>query len=265
MDLIDAIILGIIQGVTEFLPISSSGHLELGKALLGIQIRENLLFSVILHLATALSTIVVYRKDIIVILIDLFKFVWNESTQFAAKLALSMFPVLLVGIFLKDEIASFFSGKIVLVGISLLITGILLLLTVRLKKVNTNKTTTTFSDAFIIGIAQAIAVLPGISRAGATISTALLLGVNNEKAAKFSFLMVLIPIMGASLLEIKDYLSLIDHSQSIGMLPLVFGFTSAFISGLAACVWMVKLVKKGRLEFFAAYCLFVGLLAITLA
>ncbi|MEM9868201.1 MAG: undecaprenyl-diphosphate phosphatase, partial [Bacteroidota bacterium] len=203
MDIIDAIILGIIQGLTEFLPVSSSGHLELGKAILGADAlpEESLLFTVILHFATALSTIIVFRKDVIEIFKGLFQFQWNEETQFALKIIVSMIPAALVGFFLEDFLEVFFDGAIIIVGIMLIITAVLLYLA------DMAKTTTkgvTYSSAFIIGVAQAIAILPGISRSGATISAAVLLGVDKSKSARFSFLMVVPLILGKMA---KDLLS----------------------------------------------------------
>jgi undecaprenyl-diphosphatase len=257
MDWIEALILGIIQGLTEFLPVSSSGHLELGSVLLGAQSSDNLLFAVVVHLATAIATIVVFKQDIIVLFKDILKFRWNESTKFASKLILSMIPVFLIGVFWKDEIESLFVGNISLVGAMLMVTGSLLL-TSHYKK---GSRSVGFGSALIIGIAQAVAVLPGISRSGSTIATALILGVERSKAARFSFLMVLIPILGASLLELLDY-SKNPQLHSIEPLSLIIGFFAAFTSGFFACKWMIQIVKKGKLTFFAAYCFIVGLIAI---
>ncbi|MGB5976351.1 MAG: undecaprenyl-diphosphate phosphatase, partial [Cyclobacteriaceae bacterium] len=202
MTIIEALILGIVQGLTEFLPISSSGHIELGKFLLDIKVKDNLLFSVIVHFATALSTIVVFRKDILDLIKGLLKFRYNESTEYVLKLLLSMIPVGLIGVFFEDQISEFFDGNILLVGAMLLVTG--LLLTFTYYKKETDKPVS-YPKALIIGITQAIAILPGISRSGSTIATALLLNVDKAKAARFSFLMVLLPIIGASLLKLKDY------------------------------------------------------------
>lgn len=258
MSWIEALILGIIQGLSEFLPISSSGHLEIGSVLLGVQSEDNLLFTVVVHLATVLATIIVFRKDILDLLIGLFKFQWNEETQYVAKIAISMFPVLLVALTMKDWVESFFTGNILLVGAMLLITGALLLFTYFAKpkegKVN-------FMQALVIGVAQAFAVLPGISRSGSTIATALILGVDKAKAARFSFLMVLVPIIGANLLEIKDYFES-PSSHSIAGSSLLIGFIAAFVSGYIACNWMLAIVKKGKLTYFAIYCFIVGTIAI---
>ena len=260
MSIVDAIILGIIQGLTEFLPVSSSGHLELGKAILGQELEAGLLFSVILHAATALSTIVIFWKDIYEVIVGLFSFKWNESWQFAVKIIISMIPVFIVGVFLKDEIEVLFEGQILLVGFMLILTGLLLLLTNYFG--NKEGKDVNFFQALLIGISQAIAVLPGISRSGATISTALILGVGKSQAARFSFLMVLAPILGATLLELKDYFEEPNVAQSVSLPVLLAGFVVAFLTGLVACTWMINLVKKGKLAYFAIYCFIVGTIAI---
>ncbi|MEP5612395.1 MAG: undecaprenyl-diphosphate phosphatase [Cyclobacteriaceae bacterium] len=258
MTWIEALILGIVQGLTEFLPVSSSGHLEIGSVLLKAQSSDNLLFAVTVHLATALATITVFAKDIVTLIRDVFKFQWNESTQFVVKIGISMIPVFLIGIFWKDEIEALFVGNIALVGSMLLITGGLLLFA-HFKR-NGSKAVG-YVSALLIGLAQAFAVIPGISRSGSTIATGLILGVERSKAARFSFLMVLIPILGASLLEIMDYLD--DPAiHSIEPSSLVIGFIAAYASGFFACKWMISIVKKGKLTFFAAYCFIVGLIAI---
>lgn len=261
MNELESIILGIVQGLTEFLPVSSSGHLELVKALFGDESipEEGLLFSVVVHAATALSTIVVFRKDIGSLLYGLFQFQWNESTQYVAKICLSMIPVGVIGIAFEDQIEQMFSGNVLLVGMMLMITALLLLFTHYTRK--TDQPVTTFK-AFIIGIAQSIAIFPGISRSGATISTALLLRVDKAKAARFSFLMVLAPILGASALKLKDYFEAPAGTHQMAGSILLLGFISAFISGLFACTWMLKLVKRGKLIYFALYCFIVGTIAI---
>ena len=259
MDIIDAIILGIIQGLTEFLPVSSSGHLELGKAILGDSTlpEESLLFTVVLHFATALSTIVVFRKDIFDILKGLFQFKWNEETQFSAKIILSMIPAVIIGLFFEEQLESLFGGNILLVGMMLIITALLLWLADKAK--DTQKPVS-YSNAFTIGIAQAIAMLPGISRSGATISTSVLLGNDKSKAARFSFLMVVPLIFGKIA---KDLLSGEITTESGNFTALSIGFVAAFISGLIACTWMIKLVKKSKLSWFAIYCLIVGIIAVS--
>lgn len=260
MSFFEALILGIIQGLTEFLPVSSSGHLELGTYFLGVQSEDNLLFSIILHGATACSTVVIFRKDILEIILGIFKFEWNEATRFSAMILLSMVPVGIIGVFFEDQIEAFFGGNIVLVGSMLLITAILLAVTYFNRK---NEGEITFKNSFLIGLAQAIAIMPGISRSGATISTALLLGVNKQKAARFSFLMVLPPILGAMMLKTKDFIENPEIASNISGMNLSIGFVAAFLSGLFACRWMISIVQKGKLIYFAIYCGIVGLLAIT--
>lgn len=259
MTFLEALILGIIQGLTEFLPVSSSGHLEIGSYILGIQSKDNLLFSIVVHGATALSTIVVFRKDILAILIDIFKFQWNESTEFALKIIISIVPVGIVGVFFEDQVEAFFGGKILLVGSMLLFTGLLLSFTF-FKKSNTGDIN--YVKAFLIGLAQAIAIMPGISRSGTTIAVALLLGVDKVKATRFSFLMVLIPIIGAMLLKVKDLIETPELASDISGITLATGFLAAFIAGLMACTWMIAIVKRGKLIYFAIYCFIVGLIAI---
>jgi len=258
MTWIESLILGLIQGLTEFLPVSSSGHLEIGAVLLDIEANENLLFVIVVHLATALSTIVVFREDISVILQDAIKFQWDESAKFIALIFVSMTPVFTVGMLFKDEIASFFNGNLLLVGAMLIITSLLLFFA-HYKKSGTNAVN--LVSALVIGVAQAFAVMPGISRSGATISTALIMGIERSRAARFSFLMVLLPIIGASILQLKDYAEN-PLVHKIEVLPLVVGFMASFISGFAACKWMIRIVRKGKLTYFAVYCLIIGLIAI---
>ncbi|UII78135.1 undecaprenyl-diphosphate phosphatase [Flagellimonas sp. CMM7] len=258
MDIIDAIILGIIQGLTEFLPVSSSGHLELGKAILGSNSlpEESLLFTVVLHFATALSTIVVFRKDVWDIIKGLFQFTWNEQTQFSLKIIISMIPAALIGFFLEDFMEVFFDGAIIIVGIMLIITAILLYLADLAK---TTDKGVSYRSAFVIGMAQAVAMLPGISRSGATISTAVLLGIDKSKSARFSFLMVVPLIIGK---VAKDILSGDINFEGGETAAMGAGFAAAFIAGLAACTWMLKIVRQSKLTYFAIYCLIVGLIAI---
>lgn len=258
MDYINAIILGIIQGLTEFLPVSSSGHLELGKAILGEEAisEDGAMFTIVVHFATALSTIVVFRKDIVEIISGLLQFKWNEQFQFSLKIILSMIPAVFIGLFFEKEIDALFNGDVVFVGFMLILTAILLFFADKSK--NTLKQVT-FKDAIIVGISQAIAILPGISRSGATISTSVLLGIDKSKAARFSFLMVVPLILGKIA---KDIMSgdLSSNTEGIGVLAV--GFISAFIAGLFACQWMIKLVRNSQLKYFAIYCFFVGLAAI---
>jgi len=257
----DALLLGIIQGLTEFLPVSSSGHLELGKAILGDTSlpSESLLFTVVVHFATALSTIVVYRKDILDILKGLFQFKWNDDLKFSLKIILSMIPAAVVGVLFDEEIEALFNGNILFVGFMLIVTALLLWLADKAKDTNKN---VSFPNALTIGISQAIAILPGISRSGATISTAVLLGIDKTKAARFSFLMVVPLILGKIA---KDIMSGDITTTSSNNLVLIIGFISAFVAGLVACTWMIKLVKKSKLSYFAIYCLVVGLIAIGVA
>lgn len=257
MSWLEALILGIIQGLTEFLPVSSSGHLEIGKALLGVEAKESLTFSIVVHGATVLSTIVVFRKDLWELILGVLKFKWNWETRYVAMIFLSMIPVLFVGAFLKDEVEGLFDGNIRFVGVMLLVTAGLLAFSHYSKK---REKEVNFGRAFIIGIAQALAVLPGISRSGATIATGLISGVKKEKVARFSFLMVLIPIIGANLLDIMDREP--TTQTSIGAGALLIGFVAAFLSGWAACKWMIKIVSKSKLVYFAIYCAIVGTIAI---
>ena len=240
MEIIDAIILGIIQGLTEFLPVSSSGHLELGKAILGDNSipEESLMFTVVLHFATALSTIIVFRKDILDIIKGILKFKWNEDLQFLTKIVISMLPAVVIGVFFEEQLEQLFGGNILLVGCMLIVTALLLFFADRAK--NTNKNVS-FSNAFIIGISQAIAMLPGISRSGATISTSVLLGNDKTKAARFSFLMVVPLIFGKIAKDILGGELTYDASN---FTALGVGFIAAFVSGLFACTWMIKLVKQ---------------------
>jgi len=261
MNYLEAIILGIIQGLTEFLPVSSSGHLELAKALFGDQSipKESLTFTVVLHFATALSTIVVFRKEVFEIIKGLFQFQWNDELIFSLKIIISMIPAAIIGLMFEEQLEAFFNGNILMVGFMLLITALLLVLADKAK--NTDKNVS-YKNAFIVGVSQAIAMLPGISRSGATISTSVLLGVDRVKAARFSFLMVVPLIFGK---VAKDFLSgeISFQSDQIGSMGL--GFLAAFISGLIACNWMITLVKKSKLYYFAIYCFIVGTIAITFA
>ncbi len=261
MDVLDAVILGIIQGLTEFLPVSSSGHLELGKAILGDTSlpEESLLFTVVLHFATALSTLVVFRKDVFEIIGGLLSFKWNEETQFSLKIIVSMIPAVIVGLLFEEQLEALFGGNILFVGFMLLITALLLWLADKAK--DTGKKVS-YRNAFVIGVAQAIAMLPGISRSGATISTSVLLGNDKTKAARFSFLMVVPLIFGKIA---KDLMSGELMASSTNFSILATGFIAAFLAGLVACTWMISLVRKSKLSWFAIYCFVVGLAAIIFA
>ncbi|MEA1886978.1 MAG: undecaprenyl-diphosphate phosphatase [Bacteroidota bacterium] len=259
MNLLEAIILGIIQGLTEFLPVSSSGHLEIGKYLFDINPQSSFAYSVAVHGATVLSTIVVFRKEVISLTSGTLKFSMNRETQYVLKIFVSMIPVVAVGLFFEDEVAALFNGNIIFVGSMLLVTAALLIVSSvmkdRRKEIN-------YFHAFIIGLAQALAVLPGISRSGATISTGLMLGNKKENLARFSFLMVLIPIIGANIHKLLkgDF----SADSTVGPLAIITGFIAAFVTGYIACRWMINLVKRGKLYWFGIYCLIIGLLAIIL-
>ena len=260
MDWIEAIILGIIQGLTEFLPVSSSGHLELAKLILPNDYtgESSMMMTVVLHFATALSTAVVFRRDLFQIFKGLFQFKWNHEAKFSFKIIISMIPAAAVGIFLDDLIETFFNGAVLLVGLMLLVTGALLFLADKAK--NTIKEVG-IVHSIIIGISQAIAILPGISRSGATIGTSVLLGIDREKAARFSFLMVVPLIFGKIA---KDLVSDEFTTANIDIGVLTVGFIAAFITGLFACKWMISIVKKSKLSYFALYCFIVGVIAIAI-
>lgn len=260
MDWIQAIVLGLVQGLTEFLPVSSSGHLAIGKEILGVEAAEDLMFEVVVHTATVLATIIVFRKQILQLLQGLFKFKYNDETDYIAKICISMIPVGLVGVFLKDYVEAAFSSLTV-VGAALILTALLLFFSdfEAAKKrggANVSRNGISFKQAIIIGIGQAFAVIPGLSRSGTTISTGLISGVKRENVAQFSFLMVLVPILGEAFLDIVGG----DMAtSSTGALPLVLGFVSAFVSGLFACKVMIALVKKANLKWFALYCALAGI------
>nr|WP_321453946.1 undecaprenyl-diphosphate phosphatase [uncultured Carboxylicivirga sp.] len=258
MGILESLILGIIQGLTEFLPVSSSGHLEIVKAMFGTHVvaEESMFMTVILHGATALSTIVIFRKEIGEILGGLFQFKWNEQTIFSLKIILSMIPAAFVGVAFSDQLETLFESQIVLVGFMLLLTAALLFLA---DKAKTTEKGVSYSNAIVIGIAQAIAILPGISRSGATISTSVLLGIDRTRATRFSFLMVVPLILGKMA---KDLLSSEFTVAGASAMPVIVGFIAAFITGLIACTWMIKLVRKSKLTYFSVYCAVVGLIAI---
>lgn len=258
---IKAIILGIVQGLTEFLPVSSSGHLEIAKYIMQDDnlAEQSLLMTVVLHFATALSTVVVFRREVVDILKGLFQFKYNKELIFSLKIVVSMIPAVLVGLLFEDQIEALFNKQLLLVGLMLIVTGVLLLLADHAKK--TDKSVS-YLDAAIIGVSQAIAILPGISRSGATISTSVLLGIDRSKAARFSFLMVVPLIFGKIA---KDLISADGGFASASITPLLVGFTAAFITGLYACTWMIKLVKASKLTYFSIYCFVVAALTIAKA
>lgn len=266
MDCLQALILGIIQGLTEYLPVSSSGHLAIGQALFGLHDgADNLAFTVLLHVATVLSTCVILWKEIVWILLDLFKFKWNEGTKYAVNIIISMIPVGIVGLLFKDKVETIFGSGLLVVGICLLITAALLAFSHWARPRQRDDISPL--HALLIGIAQALAVLPGLSRSGSTIATGLLLGNKKERLAQFSFLMVIPPILGEALLDAKDMASLGIAASLGGISPLaaLVGFLAAFVVGCLACKWMIGIVKKGKLIWFAAYCVIVGLAAIIFA
>ena len=272
MDWLQAIILGIIQGLTEFLPVSSSGHLTIASNLFGLSGEENLTFTVVVHIATVCSTLVILWKEIVWIFKDLFaKQSWrsysglNDGTHFAINILISMIPIAIVGFFFKDAVEEIFGSGMLIVGIMLLVTAALLAFSYFAKP--RPKEQISGWHALIIGIGQAIAVLPGLSRSGTTIATGLLLGNKKEKLAQFSFLMVIPPILGEALLDIKDIAEVGFSTAMNGISPLALGlgFLAAFVTGCLACQWMVNLVKKGKLVWFAIYCAIIGIFAITYA
>ena len=260
MDWLQALILGIIQGLTEYLPVSSSGHLEIGNAILGVELEENLTFDVMLHVATVLSTLVVLWSEIDWITRGLFKFQMNAETKYFLNIVVSMIPVGIVGVLFKDQIEELFTGNLLLVGCCLMVTATLLTFTYFAKP--RQKENISWLDALIIGIAQAIAVLPGVSRSGSTIATGLLLGNKKEKLAQFSFLMVIPPILGQALLSSLKFIKGEEAFGGVGILPMAVGFIAAFLSGCLACKWMINIVKKGKLVYFGIYCAIVGAIAI---
>lgn len=260
MSIFQSIILGIVQGLTEFLPVSSSGHIELGKVLLGIDANDfiGIEYTILVHVATALASVIVFYKDILAIIEGLLEFRNNFALNYAGKLILSSIPVVIIGLLFEKQLDALFSGNIVLVGGMLLVTALLLFLTTR---VQSEGKVIGYGNAIVIGLAQMCAILPGISRSGATIATALLMNVDKERAARFSFLMVLIPIFGKALLDAKTILA--DSSQwTLGWDITIAGFMASFISGLFACTIMLRIVKRGKLYYFSIYCVIVGVLAI---
>ena len=265
MSWFEALILGIVQGLTEFLPVSSSGHLEIGQALLGTSGEENLTFAIIVHAATVLSTLVILWHEVAQLFKGTFTTLqWNSEKDYVAKILVSMIPVFIVGMFFKDQVESFFGNGLLLVGICLLITAVLLALSEWLqKKRQMTGHEVTYKDAIIIGIAQACAVLPGLSRSGTTIATGLLCGVKKESVAQFSFLMVLIPILGEAFLDLIKLLQG-EIVSSLGIVPALVGFVAAFATGCFACKFMIEIVRRQRLVWFALYCAVVGTLAIIL-
>lgn len=257
MDWIEALILGIVQGLTEYLPVSSSGHLAIASNFFGINGEDSLMFTVAVHVATVLSTLVMLWKEIDWILKGLFKFEMNAETKYTLNILVSMIPVGIVGLFFKDKVEEAFGSGLLVVGVMLLVTAVLLIFSFYARP--RQKERLSLRDAFVIGLAQACAVMPGLSRSGSTIATGLMLGNKKEMLAQFSFLMVIPPILGEALLDILKAVKGADVMGGVGMLPLFVGFMAAFISGCFACKLMINIVKKGKLVYFGIYCAIVGL------
>lgn len=244
----EGIILGALQGLTEFLPVSSSGHIEIGREVLGVQAADNMQFTMMLHAGTVLSTIVVFWREIGRLLGGLFKFKMNEGTIFVINLLIASLPVAFIGVMFREEVEGLFSGNLMLVGCMLMVTAALLILSSRMKS---GSKPVTPKSAFVIGLAQAAAVLPGLSRSGSTISAGLLQGVDRATVAKFSFLMALIPIVGELILDAGEFRGTMN-------MPMLAGFLAAFVTGCVACKWMIRLVSRGKLLYFAIYCAVLG-------
>ena len=260
MSWIEALILGLVQGLTEYLPVSSSGHLAIGSEFFGIEGEENLAFTVAVHVATVLSTLVILWKEIEWIFRGLFKCQLNEETKYVLNIVVSMIPVGIVGVFFKDYVEEVFGSGLAIVGAMLLLTAVLLTFSYYAKPRQKEKIS--LRDAFIIGLAQACAVMPGLSRSGSTIATGLLLGNKKETLAQFSFLMVIPPILGEALLDVVKGLNGEEAFGGIDALPLTVGFLAAFVSGCLACKWMINIVKKGKLIYFGIYCAIAGVLTL---
>lgn len=259
----EALVLGILQGLTEFLPVSSSGHLEIGQALLGTAGEENLTFAIVVHTATVMSTLFILWKEVAQLFKGTFTTLqWNEEKNYVSMILVSMIPVFIVGMFFKEQVEDFFGSGLTLVGVCLCVTAVLLYLSEWLSKRREGMGHEVgYKDAIIIGLSQAVAVLPGLSRSGTTIATGLLCGVKKESVTKFSFLMVLIPILGEALLELLDLLKG-EVVSTLGMLPMLVGFVAAFVSGCLACKFMINIVRRQKLVYFAIYCLCAGVFAI---
>lgn len=260
MNWFEALVLGLVQGLTEYLPVSSSGHLAIGAYLFGINGEDNLTFTIMVHVATVLSTLVILWKEIDWILKGLFKFQMNEETKYALNIVISMIPVGIVGVFFKDKVEEVFGSGLLIVGCMLLVTAVLLTFSYFAKP--RQKENISPVHAFIIGLGQALAVLPGLSRSGTTIATGLLLGDKKEKMAQFSFLMVIPPILGEALLDLLKGLKGEETFGGIDVFPMIIGFVAAFISGCLACKWMISIVKKGKLVYFGIYCAIAGAVTI---
>ena len=260
MNTLEALVLGLVQGFTEYLPVSSSGHLTIGAALFGINGADNLTFTIMVHVATVLSTLVILWREIDWILKGLFTFQMNDETKYALNILVSMIPVGIVGVFFKDKVEAVFGSGLLIVGIMLLVTALLLTFSYYAKP--RQRENISLWHAFLIGVGQALAVLPGLSRSGTTIATGLLLGNKKEKMAQFSFLMVIPPILGEALLDLLKGLKGEEALGGIDTWPMVVGFVAAFVSGCIACKWMINVVKRGKLIYFGIYCAIAGVLTI---
>ena len=261
MSWLEALVLGLVQGFTEYLPVSSSGHLTIGSALLGVEGEENLTFTIVVHVATVLSTLVILWKEIDWIFRGLFKFELNMETKYVLNIIVSMIPIGIVGVFFKDYVEDIFGSGLFIVGLMLCVTALLLTFSYYAKP--RQKENISIKDAFIIGLSQACAVMPGLSRSGSTIATGLLLGNKKENLAQFSFLMVIPPILGEALLDgIKILKGAAEATSAISIEALAIGFLAAFVSGCVACKWMINIVKRGKLIYFGIYCAVVGIITI---
>ena len=263
MEWFEALILGLIQGLTEYLPVSSSGHLAIGSALFDIKGEDNLAFTIVVHVATVFSTLVILWKEIDWIFRGLFKFEMNAETRYVINILISMIPIGIVGVFFKDYVEAIFGSGLLIVGCCLLVTALLLTFSYYAKP--RPKENISMKDAFVIGLAQACAVFPGLSRSGSTIATGLLLGDNKAKLAQFSFLMVIPPILGEALLDGMKMMKGEAVTGDIPALSLIVGFIAAFVSGCLACKWMINIVKKGKLIYFAIYCAIAGTATLVLS
>ena len=260
MNTLEALVLGLVKGFNEYIPVSSSGHLTIGSALFGINGADNLTFTIMVHVATVLSTLVILWREIDWILKGLFKFQMNDETKYALNILVSMIPVGIVGVFFKDKVEAVFGSGLLIVGIMLLVTALLLTFSYYAKP--RQRENISLWHAFLIGVGQALAVLPGLSRSGTTIATGLLLGNKKEKMAQFSFLMVIPPILGEALLDLLKGLKGEEALGGIDTWPMVVGFVAAFVSGCIACKWMINVVKRGKLIYFGIYCAIAGVLTI---
>ncbi len=262
MDWLQALILGVLQGLTEYLPVSSSGHLAIGSALFGINAQDNLAFTILVHVATVLSTLVILWSEVKWLVTGVCKFKMNDEMRYLINIIISMIPVGIVGLFFKDTVEGIFGEGLLIVGCMLLLTAVLLAFSYYAHP--RTKENISWKDALVIGLAQAAAVMPGLSRSGSTIATGLLLGNKKESLAQFSFLMVIPPILGEGLLDVLKAVKGEEAFGNIEALPLIVGFVAAFVSGCLACKWMINIVKKGKLIYFAAYCVIAAIVAITL-